>query len=138
MERDGRPVVQVSDLAGLHQRAPGAALAMAVLMFSLAGIPPLAGFFAKYFVFVAAIEAGLAPLAIAGAVASVIGAFYYLRIVRVMYIDAEGEALDDRLPLLNGAALAASAALIGLGWLPFLDGFGLTEVTAAAAQALVR
>ena len=138
MERDGRPVVQISDLAGLHQRAPGAALAMAVLMFSLAGIPPLAGFFAKYFVFVAAIEAGLAPLAIAGAVASVIGAFYYLRIVRVMYIDAEGEALDDRLPLLNGAALAASAALIGLGWLPFLDGFGLTEVTAAAAQALVR
>lgn len=138
MERDGRPVVQISDLAGLHRRAPAAALALAVLMFSLAGIPPLAGFFAKYFVFVAAIEAGLAPLAIAGAVASVIGAFYYLRIVKIMYIDAEGEALDDRLPLLNGAALALSAALIGLGWLPFLDGFGLTEATAAAAQALVR
>ena len=138
MERDGRPVVQISDLAGLHQRAPGAALAMAVLMFSLAGIPPLAGFFAKYFVFVAAIEAGLAPLAIAGAVASVVGAFYYLRIVKIMYIDAEGEALDNRVPLLNGAALALSAALIGLGWLPFLDGFGLTEISAAAAQALVR
>ncbi len=138
MERDGRPVVQIADLAGLHQRAPGAALAMAVLMFSLAGIPPLAGFFAKYFVFVAAIEAGLAPLAIAGAVASVVGAFYYLRIVKIMYVDAEGEALDNRTPLLNGAALALSAALIGLGWLPFLDGFGLTELTAAAAQSLVR
>ena len=138
MEREGRPVVQISDLAGLHKARPGAALALAALMFSLTGIPPLAGFFAKYYVFVAAVEAGLAPLAVAGAVASVIGAFYYLRIVKIMYVDPEGEALDDRLPTLNSLALTASALLMGVGWLPFLDGFGVTELSAAAAQSLFR
>jgi NADH-quinone oxidoreductase subunit N len=138
MEREGRPVVQISDLAGLHKTRPGAALALAALMFSLTGIPPLAGFFAKYYVFVAAVEAGLAPLAVAGAVASVIGAFYYLRIVKIMYVDAEGEGLDDRLPSLNGLALTASALLVGIGWLPFIDGFGVTELSAAAAQSLFR
>jgi NADH-quinone oxidoreductase subunit N len=138
MERDGRPVVQIGDLAGLSKRAPIRAFAMAALMFSLAGIPPLGGFFAKYFVFVAAVEAGLAPVALAGAVASVIGAFYYLRIVKIMYVDAEGEALDDRIPLLNGIALSASAAAVTIGWLPFIDGFGLTELSAVAAQSLIR
>jgi NADH-quinone oxidoreductase subunit N len=138
MERDGRPVVQISDLAGLSKAAPAHAAALAALMFSLAGIPPLAGFFAKYFVFVAAVQAGLAPLAIAGAVASVIGAFYYLRIVKIMYIDPEGEALDHRLPPLHYAALTASALLMGLGWLPLIDGFGVTALSEAAAQALVR
>jgi NADH-quinone oxidoreductase subunit N len=138
MERDGRPVVEVGDLAGLSGTAPGHAVALAALMFSLAGIPPLAGFFAKYFVFVAAVEAGLAPLAVAGAVASVISAFYYLRIVKVMYIDEPGEALDNRLPTLHGAALAGSALLMALGWLPFVDGFGLTELSADAAAALMR
>jgi NADH-quinone oxidoreductase subunit N len=138
MQRDGRPVVQIGDLAGLSRRAPTTAFALAALMFSLAGIPPLAGFFAKYFVFVAAVEAGLAPVAIAGAVASVIGAFYYLRIVKIMYVDPEGEPLDRGAPLLNGLALTASAALVTLGWLPFVDGFGLTELSTVAAGALVR
>ena len=136
MEREGRPVVQISDLAGLHVQRPGAALCLAALMFSLTGIPPLAGFFAKYYVFVAAVEAGLAPLAVAGAVASVIGAFYYLRIVKVMYVDAEGEGLDDRLPALNNVALTGSALLMGVGWLPFFSGFGVTELSAAAARSL--
>jgi NADH-quinone oxidoreductase subunit N len=138
MERDGRPGVEIGDLAGLSASAPGHAVALAALMFSLAGIPPLAGFFAKYFVFVAAVEAGLAPLAIAGAVASVISAFYYLRIVKVMYIDAPGEALDHRLPPLHGAALAGSALLMAVGWLPFIDGFGLTALSEAAAAGLMR
>ncbi len=138
MERDGRPVLQIEDLAGLAGRSPGRALALGALMFSLAGIPPLGGFFAKYFVFVAAVEAGLAPLAVAGAVASVIGAFYYLRIVKIMYVDAEREPLDGAMPLMNGAALAVSAVLISVGWLPFLDGFGLTLAGDAAAQALLR
>jgi NADH-quinone oxidoreductase subunit N len=138
MERDGRPVVEIEDLAGLSRSAPLAALALGALMFSLAGIPPLAGFFAKYFVFVAAVEAGLAPVAVAGAVASVIGAFYYIRIVKIMYVDPAGEPLDRRMPLANGAAIAISAALVAVGWLPFLDGFGLTDLSDAAAAALLR
>jgi NADH-quinone oxidoreductase subunit N len=138
MERDGRPVVEIGDLAGLSATAPGHAVALAALMFSLAGIPPLAGFFAKYFVFVAAVEAVLAPLAIAGAVASVISAFYYLRIVKVMYIDAPGEALDHRLPTLHTVALAGSALLMAVGWLPFIDGFGLTGLSEIAAASLLR
>jgi NADH-quinone oxidoreductase subunit N len=138
MEREGRPVVRVDDLAGLAERRPGTALCLAALMFSLTGIPPLAGFFAKYYVFVAAVEAGLTPLAVAGAVASVIGAFYYLRIVKVMYVDPETQPLDHRMPRLHGAALVGSALLMGLGWLPFIDGFGLTELSASAASALLR
>jgi NADH-quinone oxidoreductase subunit N len=137
MERDGRPVVDIADLAGLHKSRPGVALALGALMFSLTGIPPLAGFFAKYYVFLAAVDAGLAPLAIAGAVASVIGAFYYLRIVKIMYVDPEGDPLDDRLPGLNSAALAVCALIVGLGWLPIFSGFGVTDVGAAAAQALM-
>ena len=137
MERDGRPVMRVEDLSGLSQTAPLHAAALAALMFSLAGIPPLAGFFAKYFVFVAAVEAGLAPLAIAGAVASVIAAFYYLRIVKVMYIDAPGEALDHRMPTLHMAALSGSALAMTVGWLPFIDGFGLTAMTEAAARTIM-
>lgn len=138
MERDGRPVVQIGDLAGLSRTAPLHAAALAALMFSLAGIPPLAGFFAKYFVFVAAVEAGLVALAVAGAVASVVSAFYYLRIVKLMYIDAPGEALDNRLPPLHGVALTASALLMALGWLPFIDGFGVTAFAEQAAISLMR
>ncbi len=137
MERDGRPVVEVADLKGLSKRAPLAALALAALMFSLAGIPPLAGFFAKYFVFVAAVEAGLAPVAVAGAVASVIGAFYYIRIVKIMYVDDLGEPMDRRMPLANGAAIGICATLVAVGWLPFLGGFGLTGLSDAAAAALL-
>ncbi len=136
MEREGRPVVNISDLAGLNRSRPVAALCLAALMFSLTGIPPLAGFFAKYYVFVAAVEAGLAPLAVVGAIASVIGAFYYLRIVKIMYVDAEGEALDDYMPALNNFALTAAALVMGVGWLPFLGGFGVTELSAAAAGSL--
>jgi len=138
MERDGRPVLDIDDLRGLSARAPGKALAIAALMFSLAGIPPLGGFFAKYFVFVAAVEAGLAPLAVAGAVASVIGAFYYLRIVKIMYVDAEGEALDDGMPVVNAVALGGCALAVTIGWLPFLNGFGLTTVSQTAAMALLQ
>jgi NADH-quinone oxidoreductase subunit N len=138
MEREGRVVVQIDDLAGLSKHQPGWALAMAILMFSLAGIPPLAGFFAKYFVFVAAVEAGLTPLAVAGAIASVVGAFYYLRIVKIMYVDPEAEPLDGRVPFLNAVMLSVAAAAMALGWLPFIGGFGVLELSEAAAGALVR
>ena len=133
MERGGRPVTQISDLAGLSKASPGHALALTALLFSLAGVPPLAGFFGKYFVFLAAVEAGLAPLAIAGAIASVIGAFYYLRIVKMMYFDEVGEALDGRLSLSHRLALGVSALAMSVAWLPFLNGFGVVEISASAA-----
>jgi NADH-quinone oxidoreductase subunit N len=87
MRRSGRMVEGISDLAGLSRTQPGLALAMAIFMFALSGIPPTAGFFAKLYVFLAAIDAGLAGLAVIGVVTSVVSAFYYLRIVKVMYFD---------------------------------------------------
>jgi NADH-quinone oxidoreductase subunit N len=87
MRRAGGPVEEISDLAGLSKTNPVMAFFLAMLMFSLAGIPPLAGFFAKFYVFLAAIQAGLYPLAVIGVLASVVGAYYYLRIIKVMYFD---------------------------------------------------
>lgn len=95
MHRQGSACERIEDLAGLSETAPGLALAMAVLMFSMAGIPPLAGFFAKLWVFLAAIEAGLWPLAVVGVLASVVSAFYYLRIVKVMYFDKPAGAFES-------------------------------------------
>ncbi|KQS93864.1 MULTISPECIES: NADH-quinone oxidoreductase subunit NuoN [unclassified Rhizobium] len=85
--KDGNHVENVDDLAGLSQTNPLMATVLTVMMFSLAGIPPLAGFFAKYFVFMAAIEAHLYALAIIGVLASVVGAYYYLRVVKLMWFD---------------------------------------------------
>jgi NADH-quinone oxidoreductase subunit N len=87
MRRDGHVVEGIGDLAGLARTNPTMAFFLAMLLFSLAGIPPLAGFFAKFFVFVAAIKAGLITLAIIGVVTSVVGAYYYLSIVKIMYFD---------------------------------------------------
>lgn len=84
----------INDLAGLGRTNPMMALALALLMFSLAGIPPLAGFFAKFYVFLAAIHAGLYTLAVIGVLASVVGAFYYLRIIKIMYFDAPADAIE--------------------------------------------
>ena len=84
----------INDLAGLGRSNPLLALALALLMFSLAGIPPLAGFFAKFYVFLAAVHAGLYVLAVIGVLASVIGAYYYLRIIKIMYFDEPAEATD--------------------------------------------
>ena len=92
MRRKDGVVEEITDLAGLSKRSPLMALALTLLMFSLAGIPPLAGFFAKYFVFIAAIEAGLYVLAIIGVLASVVGAFYYLRIIKIMWFDEPADA----------------------------------------------
>lgn len=89
-----RYVENISDLSGLSKTNPAIALALTILMFSMAGIPPLAGFFGKYFVFVAAVNAGLIPLAVIGVLSSVVGAFYYLRLIKVMYFDEAGEAFD--------------------------------------------
>ncbi|RCS21973.1 NADH-quinone oxidoreductase subunit NuoN [Phyllobacterium salinisoli] len=84
--KDGN-VEQIDDLAGLSQTNPVMATIMTIFLFSLAGIPPLAGFWAKWYVFLAAVEAGLYPLAVIGIVASVVGAFYYLRLIKLMWFD---------------------------------------------------
>ncbi|MEI3853450.1 MULTISPECIES: NADH-quinone oxidoreductase subunit NuoN [Ensifer] len=90
--KEGENVENVDDLAGLSQTNPFMATVLTILMFSLAGIPPMAGFFGKYFVFMAAIEAQLYALAIIGVLASVVGAYYYLRVIKVMWFDdAKGE-----------------------------------------------
>src|SRR5207248_11184543 len=92
MRRGGHMVENIADLSGLAQTQPAFAFVFAMLMFSLAGIPPLAGFFAKFYVFLAAINAGLYALAVLGVVLSVVGAYYYLVIVKVMYFDEPGKA----------------------------------------------
>jgi NADH-quinone oxidoreductase subunit N len=87
MRRSEGMVEDIEDLAGLSRTNPMMAFILAMLLFSLAGIPPLAGFFAKFYVFLAAIDAGLYVLAVIGVLASVVGAFYYLRVIKVMYFD---------------------------------------------------
>jgi len=96
MRRKDGTVEEITDLAGLSKRNPWMAFILTLLMFSLAGIPPLAGFFGKYFVFVAAIQAELYALAVIGVVASVIGAYYYLRIIKIMWFD---EPADEFVPM---------------------------------------
>jgi NADH-quinone oxidoreductase subunit N len=94
--RDGM-VEEISDLSGLSRTSPVLAFLLAMILFSLAGIPPLAGFFAKFYVFMAAIEAELYWLAVIGVLASVVGAYYYLRIVKIMYFDEPAEGFE-RMP----------------------------------------
>ena len=94
MRRNGEALEDIDELAGLARTQPMLAAALAILMFSLAGIPPLAGFFAKLYVFLAAIHAGLVTLAVIGVLSSVIASFYYIRIVKIMYFDEPKEAFD--------------------------------------------
>jgi NADH-quinone oxidoreductase subunit N len=138
MEKDGRPVTEISALSSFASREGTKALALLVMMFSLAGVPPLVGFFGKYAVLWAAVEAGMAWLAIAGVIASVIGAYYYLRIVYLMYFGEDREGLDGRMGVLQYAGLMVMAALIALAWLPGINLLGLEGMAAAAAETLVR
>jgi NADH-quinone oxidoreductase subunit N len=111
MRRHGAAVEAIDDLAGLASRQPLLAAALAIFMFSLAGIPPLAGFFGKLYVFLAAIQAGLVPLAVIGVLASVVGAYYYLRIVKVMYFDEAQEAFDQPIGREFAIVVGVSAVL---------------------------
>ena len=104
MRRQGLAVEKIEDLSGLARTDPGLALAFAIFMFSMAGIPPLSGFFGKLYVFLAAVQSGLWTLAIIGVLTSVVGSYYYLRIVKVMYFDAPGPALDRRPSMLGFVA----------------------------------
>ncbi|GGE03978.1 NADH dehydrogenase subunit N [Gemmobacter megaterium] len=135
MERDGRPVSDIGALNQFGKTEPGKALALLVLMFSLAGVPPMLGFFAKLSVLKAAVDADMVWLAVAGAVASVIGAFYYLRIVYFMYFGKEGEVLESRMAPAQWALMMLSAVAMVAG---IVNLFGIEGPALAAAQALVR
>ncbi len=91
MRRSGGMVELIDQLAGLARTSPTMAFFLAMLLFSMAGVPPLAGFFAKFYVFLAAIKAGLYVLAVIGVLASVVGAYYYLTIIKIMYFDEPAE-----------------------------------------------
>jgi NADH-quinone oxidoreductase subunit N len=135
MERDGKQITDISSL-GLYSRVhPGRAAALAVLMFSLAGIPPLVGFFGKFYVLMAAVDAGLVWLAIAGVVASVISAYYYLRIVYLMYFGEAVDPLDGTMPRLHWGFLALSAIAMLVG---IVNLFGIETLAASAAATLVQ
>ena len=132
-DEDGQPVETIASLAGLSRSRPGLAAALAMFMFSLAGIPPLFGFYAKFAVFYAAVEAGLFPLAVVGIAMSVIGAYYYLRIVKTMYFD-EPAAPYGRGDAVEGGLIAVAAVIISpLGYLLIP---ALTAWTLAAANSL--
>src|SRR5215212_10245791 len=132
MRRDGAMLEDIRDLAGLARTNPPMAFFLAMLLFSLAGIPPLAGFFAKFYVFLAAIKAGLYMLAVIGVITSVVGAYYYLMIVKIMYFD-EPEPGFAPMP----QELKAVLAVTGLfNLLFFVYPAPLIDVAAAAAKSL--
>ncbi len=136
MQRDGQPVTDIASLSMLSRENPGKALAMLVLLFSLAGVPPSLGFFAKWGVWIAALDAGLVWLVFASALASAIGAYYYLRIVYLMYFGAEPQdALDRRNePVLTGVLTVSAVAMV-FGVLSLV---GIEGAAEAAAATLVR
>jgi NADH dehydrogenase subunit N (EC 1.6.5.3) len=135
MERDGAPVTDIRSLNQFAKVEPTKALAMLVLLFSLAGVPPLVGFFGKFYVLKAAIDADMVWLAVAGVIASVIGAFYYLRIVFYMYFGEEGDGLDGQMDPGAWAMLMLTAIVMVVG---VANLFGVEALAATAADALVR
>ncbi len=121
----------IEDLKGLSKSHPMMALALGIFMFSMAGIPPLAGFFGKLYVFLAAIESGLYTLAVIGVLSSVVGAFYYLRIVKLMYFDEPVEAFDTPIGREMTVILAGTSLLVLLFFL--VPGPNINGAAAAAA-----
>jgi NADH-quinone oxidoreductase subunit N len=132
MRRGEHMVENISDLAGLAQTRPGYAFVFAMLMFSQAGIPPLAGFFAKFYVFLAAVKAGLYPLAVIGVVTSVVGAYYYVRIVKILYFDEPAPAFERDM----GVSLASIITGAGIFTVLFIVGAAplITAAQTAAAS----
>ena len=128
----GNQVESIPALAGLSQRRPGLAAAMAVFMFSLAGIPPLFGFWPKYLVFEAAVNANLTPLAVAGIVASVIGAFYYIAIIKMMYFDDKS---DTEFPKGGGAIVEDAVITASALWLSVIGYLFIPVLAVLSASA---
>ena len=136
MRRQGLMVEDINSLAGLSTTNPMMALALAIFMFSMAGIPPLGGFFAKLFVFRAAIDAELYVLVVAGLLTSVVGAFYYLRIVKLMYFDEAAEPFDRVLGREISVIVSVTAVItlfFFIGLAPILSG---AEAAAAVLFAV--
>lgn len=135
MERDGRPITDIQSLNMFSKKEPLKAIALLVLMFSLAGVPPMVGFFGKFYVLQAAVNADMVWLAVAGAVASVIGAFYYLRIVFFIYFGKDVEPAESNMAPVQWAIMVGVAAMMLLG---IINLFGIEPAAAIAAEALVR
>ncbi len=131
---DGQPVETIASLAGMSRTRPGLAAALAIFMFSLAGIPPLFGFYAKFAVFSAAVDAGLFPLAVVGIAASVIGAYYYLRVVKTMYFDDPAPAFAPMENKVEGGLIALAAVFVSPAGYLLIPVIGAW--TMAAARAL--
>lgn len=139
MEKDGQPIVEISALHQYAKKEPGRAMALLVLFFSLAGVPPMLGFFGKFYVLRAAYEADLVWLAVAGVIASVIGAYYYLRIVFFMYFGEEqDEALNGGNNPVLLSMLMGSAALMLISVIGVFNTFGVDAAAAAAAEVLLQ
>ncbi|MFN3075517.1 MAG: NADH-quinone oxidoreductase subunit NuoN [Alphaproteobacteria bacterium] len=132
MRQKGRLAEEIDDLAGLSKTNPMMALAMAVFMFSMAGIPPLAGFFGKLYVFVAAVQAQMYTLAVLGVLSSVVGAYYYLRIIKVMYFDEPVDGFDRPLGQTVSLILTGASLVILLFFL--VPGPLLAEAEAASSS----
>jgi NADH-quinone oxidoreductase subunit N len=134
MRRNGKPVEAISDLAGLARTDPKFAFVFSAMFLSLAGLPPLAGFFAKLYIFMAAIQAGLYVPAILGVLASAIGLVYYLGLVKVMFFDAQAEKLDSGMGISSRAVLTLSSIFVLL----FIVGASpIITAADAAARALL-
>ncbi|SNT03743.1 NADH dehydrogenase subunit N [Sphingomonas laterariae] len=132
-DTDGQPVETIASLSGLSRTRPGLAAALAIFMFSLAGIPPLLGFWAKFLVFDALVAVGLWPLAMIGIATSVIGAFYYLKIVKTMYFDDPAPAYAPMESKVEGGLIAISALFVSpLGYLA-IPALGAASMAAARA-----
>jgi NADH-quinone oxidoreductase subunit N len=130
---DGQPIETIDSLAGMSRTKPALAAALAIFMFSLAGIPPLFGFYAKFAVFSAAVDAGLFPLAVVGIAASVIGAYYYLRVVKTMYFDDPAPAFAPLESKVEGGLIAIAAVFVSpVGYL-LIPVLGAWTMTAARA-----
>ncbi len=130
MRRQGISLERIEDLSGLSRTDPALALAFAVFMFSMAGIPPLSGFFAKLYVFLAAVDAGMWLLAIVGVLTSVVGSYYYLRVVKIMYFDAPAPVFD-RKP--TGVAFVATLTAVFTLFFFLFPGPFITAAGSAAA-----
>lgn len=132
-DADGNRVESIPALAGLSERRPGLAAALAVFLFSLAGIPPLFGFWPKFLVFEAAVNAGLVPLAVAGIAASVIGAFYYIAVIKTMYFDDKSDVkITGQGSVMDNAMLTASALWLSVIGYVFIPVLGVATASAAA------
>jgi NADH-quinone oxidoreductase subunit N len=129
MRRRGLMLEKIADLSGLGRTDPMLALWITVFMFSMAGIPPFAGFWGKYFVFASAIQAHLYALAVIGVLTSVVGAYYYLRVIKVMYFDAAEAPFDARPASIS--MVAAGSGLFTTLFVVFPSPF-LTAADAAA------